>query len=501
MLVGIEQIQNGIDALAEIDPTECTGEELAEAVVALEQAKARLCAHKARVLDAFSLSGQWSLDGSRSAAAWVAREMNTRIDDTRADVKLAKRLRAMPTTRAAFEAGAISERHADRLSKLAFSKRSCVRNRFAEWEDTLVDKARTMDWPRLHQYLTYWTNAADPDGAEDKARDDHEARHVHLSPTLGDTWRLDGQLDPLGGTELATALERIYQELYETDWTEARARLGDKATIDDLARTPGQRRADALVEMARRAMAAPVGARLPEPLITVLVGYETLNGPILQLLNVGTVATPGQVAELLSHADIERIVYGPDGRTITDVGRRGRFYRGGLRRTIEVRDRHCTYPGCTEPPDRCQVDHVVPWAQGGATTQRNGRLRCGPHNRKRGPEDQAGNPIDTRLPLDTRGLTDPRLPLDTDNDDAWDMSVLDDDGAWVGSLATGTADTTGTAAGSAVGTATVASGTATVDTATGTVDTATGDLATGTAPADTATGTAETAPGHAAASR
>ncbi|MDA8148855.1 MAG: HNH endonuclease signature motif containing protein, partial [Actinomycetota bacterium] len=52
-------------------------------------------------------------------------------------------------------------------------------------------------------------------------------------------------------------------------------------------------------------------------------------------------------------------------------------------RAIEVRDRTCSHPTCEVPAERCQVDHILPWSAGGATTQENGRLLCGFHNRLR----------------------------------------------------------------------------------------------------------------------
>ena len=33
--------------------------------------------------------------------------------------------------------------------------------------------------------------------------------------------------------------------------------------------------------------------------------------------------------------------------------------------------------------DACDVDHTIEYTDGGETTQDNGRLRCGPHNRQR----------------------------------------------------------------------------------------------------------------------
>jgi len=68
---------------------------------------------------------------------------------------------------------------------------------------------------------------------------------------------------------------------------------------------------------------------------------------------------------------------------VIDVGERTRLYRGALRRAIQVRDRECQHHYCDEPADRCQVDHIDDYAKGGLTTQDNGRLYCGPHNRGR----------------------------------------------------------------------------------------------------------------------
>ncbi len=119
---------------------------------------------------------------------------------------------------------------------------------------------------------------------------------------------------------------------------------------------------------------------MPAPaLITVLVDYPTLTGRVCELAN-GTIIAPGALAGLLVDADIERIVFDGPSRVI-DVGRRTRFFTGALRRAIQVRDRHCTWPGCDTPAHRCDVDHIVPYTDGGETTQDNGALLCPYHHR------------------------------------------------------------------------------------------------------------------------
>jgi len=94
--------------------------------------------------------------------------------------------------------------------------------------------------------------------------------------------------------------------------------------------------------MARRAEAMPAGARRPEPLFTVLVGYESFAGPICELAD-GTVVAPGSLMRWLDQSWVERVVF--DG------------------------------------PNR--IKNVQPRAAGGLTTETNGRVACGFHNRER----------------------------------------------------------------------------------------------------------------------
>src|SRR3546814_9171471 len=56
-------------------------------------------------------------------------------------------------------------------------------------------------------------------------------------------------LDPVRGTIVNETLAMIERELFEIDWAQAKDHLGRKPTLDDLPRTPAQRRADALTEM------------------------------------------------------------------------------------------------------------------------------------------------------------------------------------------------------------------------------------------------------------
>ena len=149
----------------------------------------------------------------------------------------------------------------------------------------------------------------------------------------------------------------------------------------DLGRSPAQRRADALVEMARRAGTARADGRRPEPLFTVLVGYETFAGRICELSN-GTVVSPGSLLPWLDEAWVERVVFSGPSR-VMDVGVTRRLFHGATRRAVEVRDRECFHLFCDLPADQCQIDHIQPWSAGGPKVVANGRAACGFHNRGR----------------------------------------------------------------------------------------------------------------------
>jgi hypothetical protein len=93
------------------------------------------------------------------------------------------------------------------------------------------------------------------------------------------------------------------------------------------------------------------------------------------------VLAPSALDEWMDAAYFERAIFRLGNRV--DVSVRARLFTGGTRRALELRDRMCTHPYCYEPAEDCQGDHIDPYSDGGPTTQENGRLLCGFHNRLR----------------------------------------------------------------------------------------------------------------------
>jgi hypothetical protein len=168
-----------------------------------------------------------------------------------------------------------------------------------------------------------------------------------------------------------------------------------RSTATGELRPVGRWRHDALVEMARRALAAPADARRPAPLITIVVGDESWRQ--ICELDDGAIITPADVRPYLSQALVETIVFDGARRPVEASHRR--TFTGALRQAIRVRDRHCQHAsGCDQPMRRCDVDHVVPHSRGGPTDASNGRLLCRYHNRI---EPQGTSPPIADVPPDT----------------------------------------------------------------------------------------------------
>ncbi len=377
----LDEVEAALRALGSVDPLDVTDEQREQAVVGFMRLRSLVESVAAPWTRSWERSRSWAADGSRSPRARLARDAHCSEASAGRAVGLAAKLEAMPLVAAALRAGSISEDHAWRLAVARTGHRAGA---FALAEQTLVDVAvEEPDFDEFLKAVQYWEHGADDalGASEDQHRRHRAGRKAHHSKTFQGTYRLDATFDAVGGEIFDTALGRIYHQLLMADWKAARAEHGDAACESDLCRTPEQRRLDALVEMARRATAVAADAKLPRPLITVLVDYEQLKGPIRETFN-GNVLTTHQVADLLVEADVERAVYGPTNRII-ELSTTERFFRGGLRRVLEIRDRHCQHPGCRVPAERCNGNHVIEHTDGGQTTQENGDLQCRTHDRQR----------------------------------------------------------------------------------------------------------------------
>jgi Domain of unknown function (DUF222) len=260
---GVEQVSTGLDALAAADVVTLDDATLREQLLALATLTNRLRAEVVRRVDVFDRRGLAEPDGFRTTKAWL--RAFTRVPPTVANrlVKAARLLRRLPKLAAATQAGDVCPEQVQQVVRLA--DRVTV-EQVAEVEPILADAAAVLDPARFATVCQRVLAHVDPDGPDPGRA--FEQRN--LSVTAADGMVLvRGQLDPEGGAALTTALDALMTPPGE----------GDE-------RTAGQRRADALVELARRQLTAgslpSVGGQRPQ--IGVLLHPQALSPATLQRL-------------------------------------------------------------------------------------------------------------------------------------------------------------------------------------------------------------------------
>lgn len=368
-----------VNALCAADIDLLCGSELAAAAIQIQRERDRLGALAATIISRWDSSGIWAADGSLSSASRLARDTHCSSRSTRQEIRRARTSRHMPQAVAAVLAGELSVDHLDLLAAALTPPR---RELFARDESLLVDHCRTLTFADAAKAIKYWCQRADDDVAEADSEETPEITgHVHVSTTFDDNVVISGELDPVRGSIFAQELARLEREIYLAD------------TAAGVTRPTSQRQAEALTQMAIRSASTPADAKRPRPLFTVLLGEESFRH-LCELAN-GTVLPPALLGRWMADTDLESVLFdGPS--TVISVSHR-RTFTGALRRAIEVRDRRCTHPSvCDVPADRCDVDHIIPVAEHGPTSQFNGRMQCTTHNRNSAKHDHGASPYPPR---------------------------------------------------------------------------------------------------------
>lgn len=395
----------------------------ADKLIELLQAQTQLAAVVIEMVGNVDASMIWSVDGSRSCAAWMERKSGRDRKECNRMVRTARELRAAPVVAGQFSLGKLSERHVQLLTQTAKKAPEA----FVEAENWLVAQADNLTVREFGQLLDHWHTFANPERAEADAAARYDKRAVHMSAGFDGVGWLDVQFEPIGFEVFSNALSQIQSEFWHADWALAREQFGEAATAADLCRSDAQRRYDAMVEMASRSMSQASSPRMRLPaFVTVHVDHKTLTGRVCEL-GSGVQVTPGEVARLLSDADIriERAVFGSTGQVI-NYGRSRRLFVGYGRRAIQIRDRFCVYPGCTVPAEHCQVDHIQPWSEGGPTNLNNGQLLCPKHHR-----NKSKHPPKSRLsPPEPQPPPEPQSPLANTGSTSADFGVREQTESW-----------------------------------------------------------------------
>jgi hypothetical protein len=190
-----------------------------------------------------------------------------------------------------------------------------------------------------------------PDATLRREQDDHAARRLPASSTIGGLGVGDWLLPAVAQETVMTAIHALSKPF-----------PGDELTA-------AQRRADALVsiaEIALRSGELPVTGGV-KPHVSVLVGLDTLQrraGAPAAAYGFGATSTAEWARRLCCDAGIARIITDPGGEPL-DVGRASRTFTAAQTRAIIARDRRCTWPSCEAPLAWSDCHHIVHWPTAG----------------------------------------------------------------------------------------------------------------------------------------
>ena len=326
----VQNLVDAIDLLVEADVNSLAD---AESIKLLERELSRFEAIVTKAVAAFDVvRGDWANDGAKGAAPWVATACRLPRAAACRQAPQGEDDASSPGSDRSLGTRPSSSAHLDLVASV---RREGTKEALSRDEPLLVSQAKSLRFEQFARAVAYWDQMADPDGTEEAAEAQRARRDVYIEASLNGMFLGKMTLDPVAGAIVAGELGRIEQEFFEADWARAKAKCGENASIAHLWRTPAQRRADALVEMASRSALVPPEGRRPAPLFSVLVDWPTLRGRICELAE-GIVVTPGSLVPWLGLADFERAVMDSKGRV--EVSATSRLFTGATRRAVELRE-------------------------------------------------------------------------------------------------------------------------------------------------------------------
>jgi hypothetical protein len=334
-----------------------------------------LAAVKLAMLREVDARGVAQLQGAPSLVSWLKDRHRVAGGAAKRWVALARALDCdLPATSQALAEGAVNMDQAPIIAAAVARVPAVVR---ADAEARLVVDAASFGPRELGRLAERILDHVAPDLARQQTEDElvraereaHEARRLYLVDVPGTCRvRIHGQLDREGAAHLRAALDPLSAPCPGSE--------------SDL-RPPEQRRADGLVEICRRVLAAKA---LPKsggdrPQIVITMDYDRLRAGIAAgTLDDGGLVSPDTVRRMACDAGTIPATLKGTGEVL-DVGRERRLFSGHLRRALVVRDRGCAFPACDRPPRWCDGHHVKHWIDGGRTALSNAVLLCGHHHR------------------------------------------------------------------------------------------------------------------------
>jgi hypothetical protein len=306
----------------------------------------------AREAAEFAASDAWDEDGSVSAIDWMRFNCHMNAGAAANAIAVGESLEQVRESHQAVVDGEIGFAHLAVMARTA----DALDDRFDE--KVLVEKAKENSPGKFFYICHHARHAADPKRYAAEEAEKVEQRRLKLSTWMDGSLVISGQLDPVGGAALLTAIRPLARKSGAHDY-----------------RDQEQRNADALVELASGG-----GSQAQ---IQVTSSIETLVGlagsPAAEM-EFSLPVSSKTIERLACDSSIARVLLNSESLVI-DVGRSKRVVSEPARRALAARDGHCRWTECDRPPSRSAAHHLVHWIHGGTSDLDNLILLCHRHHR------------------------------------------------------------------------------------------------------------------------
>jgi len=244
-------------------------------------------------------------------------------------------------------------------------------------ERLLAGHARSFGPQELRRIATRIIDAVHPDGTRPAEQLTHDRRDLHVSPLPDGSYHLEGRLTPALGAQLTAVLSPLAKPR-STTLTLPDGRQVEKP--DD--RSHGQRLHDALDDVCGRLLRVgglPASGGTPATVIVTIDHHSLIHAVGHGTSTGGTILPAAEVLRLANEADILPAALSTSG-VLLELGRSRRVANQNQTYALIARDRGCSFPGCSHPPEYCDRHHIKEWITGGRTNLNNLTLLCRYHH-------------------------------------------------------------------------------------------------------------------------
>ena len=313
----------------------------------------------------------WKGEEAKSISEWLSNETDCAHYEAQSVVLLANQLHHLPVTTAALLSGDLSGTQAVEVARGAIVAPNT--------ETQLLNLSKHATVRDLRD-ATSRVVAAATDEAE-RHRQVHKSRFLKSWTDLDGSFNLKARMTVANGALVMAALKPLQDEIFRS------------ARKSGAHERPEAYAADALMALCEKANNAALGPKpgvnakekrssRPNAVINIRVDIDALkrgrteNGEVCEIAGVGPVPV-ATATEYLGEAFLKLLVM--DGTDIRTIAHMGRSLPAKLRTGIEERDRVCQVPKC-DMSVGLEIDHIIPFAEGGATSFENLVRLCKRHH-------------------------------------------------------------------------------------------------------------------------